>query len=312
MLALEDLLLAQDGMLTRDQALATLSGKALRHRLRPGGPWREVLPCVYAGFSGTLAPRQRCRAGLLYAGHGSVLAGATACRLYGLHNVPETGLVHVLAPSRNKRPGVAFVSVRRTRRRLPLIVRDGLPVCPVARAVVDTCRTLTDVGAVRALMAEAVQRRIVRLPALSSELAVPDMSGKRLALAVVAEVTVGVRSPAEAELRALLRTSTVLPEALWNHRLSDASGRFLAVPDAYFPAAGLVVECDSAAWHLSPEAWESTMQRHARLVAAGLQVLHISPRRRRDDSAAVLDEVERAFLVGRAHGPPAGIRCLPP
>ena len=43
--ALSALIKKQDGVVSRKQALATgLSQKALRHRLRPGGPWSVWLP----------------------------------------------------------------------------------------------------------------------------------------------------------------------------------------------------------------------------------------------------------------------------
>jgi len=51
--ALSALIKKQDGVVSRKQALATgLSQKALRHRLRLGGPWSVWLPGVAAQRAG--------------------------------------------------------------------------------------------------------------------------------------------------------------------------------------------------------------------------------------------------------------------
>jgi hypothetical protein len=53
-----------------------------------------------------------------------------------------------------------------------------------------------------------------------------------------------------------------LPDPLFNARLY-LGDQLIAVPDAWWPQAGLVAEVDSREWHLSPDDWEHTMRRHA-------------------------------------------------
>ena len=77
--ALEQLLLEQFGVIARHQVPAAgITAGALRHRLRPGGPWRTLLPGVYMDMTGTPTPLQQEMAALLYAGSGSMITGPAA------------------------------------------------------------------------------------------------------------------------------------------------------------------------------------------------------------------------------------------
>ena len=303
---LRERLAAQDGVVTRAQALVHLSPDAVRHRIRPGGPWQRLLPGVYLAATGVPTLRQRLRAGLLYAGEQAVLAGPTALALHGMDAPGKDHRVHVLLPHTARVAPHPLLVVRRTRRPLESTTRSGLPVCSLARAVVDTCRSLRSQREVRAVIAVAVQERRVTLEALSAELASGERRGSRLPQQVLAEVSDGVRSVGEAELRDLFATSTVLPPAQWNCSLFF-DGEWLADPDCYFADAGLCVESQSRAWHLSPEDWDATMDRHLRMEATGLHVLHVTPARRRANPARVLARVESAYRAARVAGVPAGI-----
>ena len=115
---------------------------------------------------------------------------------------------------------------------------------------------------------------------------------------MLGEVIDGIRSPAEADLRMLIRTSG-LPQPLYNPKLYLPDGLFLAQPDAWWPDYGVAAEVDSREWHLSPADWEATMARHARMSVAGIVVLHFSPRQQRDQPAAVIGTIAGALRAGR-------------
>ncbi len=83
----------------------------------------------------------------------------------------------------------------------------------------------------------------------------------------------------------------------------------LAVPDAWWPDAGLAVEVDSREWHLSPADWERTMRRHARMGACGIVVLHFSPQQIRSEPGMVIGIIKAALRNVRTE--PIGIRTLP-
>lgn len=100
-----------------------------------------------------------------------------------------------------------------------------------------------------------------------------------------------------------------LPAPLYNPKLFSGD-ELLAIPDLWWPQAGVVVEVDSRQWHLSPDDWESTMRRHARLTALGILVLHFSPRQISDRPGEVLQAI-RAALHSRSGQFTAGIRTVP-
>jgi hypothetical protein len=52
----------QEGVLTRQQAFACgLTAEALRHRVRPGGPWQRPLPGIYLAQNGRPTVAQKAR-----------------------------------------------------------------------------------------------------------------------------------------------------------------------------------------------------------------------------------------------------------
>lgn len=155
---------------------------------------------------------------------------------------------------------------------------DGLPVCWVERSVADASRRLDRLADVRALLAESVQRGLTTADRLAGELTAGERPGSHVLSVVSAEISVGVRSAPEAELRRIvLRTG--LPEPGGNLDVV-VDGVWIARGDAVWHGVGLVVEVDSRDWHLSPADWEHTMRRHNRLTAADYLVLHFPPQKR--------------------------------
>ena len=127
--ALTSLLGKQDGIVSRKQALAAgLSPNALRHRLRPGGPWSVSLPGVYQAGTGTPTQAQREIAALLYGGPRSVLTGAAALRHYRLP-APESAEVDILIPASSKRRSILYVKVHRTTQMPDMVYGPPYRVC---------------------------------------------------------------------------------------------------------------------------------------------------------------------------------------
>lgn len=85
---------------------------------------------------------------------------------------------------------------------------------------------------------------------------------------------------------------------------------FLAQPDVWWPDAGVDCEVDSREWHLSPDGWDGTLARHARMSAHGIIVLHFTPRRIRTEPAAVVSDLRQALDSGRRRSP-LPIRTVP-
>jgi very-short-patch-repair endonuclease len=289
----------QFGVISRDQALACgLTAEAVRYRTRPGGPWTRMLPGVYRTDTGTPVAYQLLMAAVLYAGEGSLVTGLAALRHYRVRGIPPVAAIDVLIPVVRRRARQRLVVVHRVQT-MPRRGAGYGPVqfAPLARAAADAARGLTRLADVRAVVAAVVQQGRCTVPGLAAELNGGPRRHSGLLRIALGEVADGVRSPAESDLRDLVRRAG-LPAPLFNARLC-LGGRLLAVPDAWWPEAGVVAEADSRAWHLSPAQWEQTMRRHAALTAAGLLVLHFSPRQLRDEPGEVVSAIRAALAVGR-------------
>ncbi|HEY7275801.1 MAG TPA: hypothetical protein VH594_07550 [Trebonia sp.] len=312
--ALQKLIRQQDSVVSRAQALgAGLSRHAIGYRLGAGGPWRLMLPGVYLTLPGAPTQAQWETGAILYGGPHALITGAAALRFYEIRQVPRQGsdAVDILIPARFKRASTGCVRVHRTWHMPPLWVqgpsvrRYAFP----ARAAVDTARWLNDLREVRALVGDAVQNRHCATAQLADELRAGGTPNGALLRQVIAEVTDGVRSAPEAELRDLL-VKARMPMPLFNPRLYLPNGTFVACPDAWWPEAGVAIEIDSRQWHLAPDDWERTMSRHSDLGQYGIVTLHATPHQLRTDPAPFLRKAANAYKAGVAR-PCLNILTLP-
>jgi len=247
-------------------------------------------------------------AALLYAGPGSAITGPVALWHYGIRAGPNLDDVDVLVPVKRQRRNDGFVRLHRTRRMPVRASYSGLVrLVPAARAVTDTARLLTSRREVRAVTADAIQLGRCTVSQLADELGGGPIRGSAVFRSVLAEVAEGIRSTAEGDLRDLVAVAR-LPVPLFNPSLYDGD-TFIAKPDAWWPDAGVAAEADSREWHLSPDAWERTMRRHDQMAAAGIIVLHFSPRQLRSEAAGVARIISAALERGRQR-PPLPIRTV--
>jgi hypothetical protein len=292
-------------VITREQAAAAgLTKHALQHRLRLEGPWRVLLPGVYLAATGSPTFIQQEMAAILYAGPASMITGLAAVRQHHIRG-PATEFVDVLIPASRKHRDTTFVRVHRTTH-LPTRawqvgpLRYALP----ARAVADAVRDLTSLRDVRAMVADAVQRRTCTVQDLAEELSKGPNRGSMLFREALTDVADGIRSAAEGDLKDLLAKSG-LPMPLFNASIYDAQGTFIAKPDAWWPKYGVAVEVESHEWHLSPHDHTRTLERQRRMGKYGIVVLPFTPKEIRTQPARVLAEIRDALRSGR---PPLNVR----
>jgi hypothetical protein len=307
--ALPDLLAKQLNVVARRQLLRLgMTDRMLHSRVREGGQWQVLLPGVYLTVTGAPALNQKEMAAQLYAGPGSVITGPMALFHYSIRP-PSLAVIHVLVPVQVQRRGTSFVQLERTRRMPKQVLSSGpIRLAPVARAVADTARQLDCLRDVRGVVADAVQLGRCTLRQLGDELSGGPVRRSAMFRSVLTEVSDGVRSAAEGDLRDLIRQAR-LPMPLFNPSLYDGD-TFIAKPDAWWPDAGVAVEVDSRAWHLSPEAWERTIARHNLMEKLGINVLHFTPRQLRDESSVVVDRIKGALEAGHLR-PSLPIRTIP-
>lgn len=306
---LAELLRKQHAVIARHQTLACgMTDQGLRLRARPGGAWQRLLPGVYMTLPGSPNPDQRDMAALLYAGASSVITANAALQRHGIR-APRAPQVDVLVPASRQPQSTGFVRVLRTTRMPEQVCVSGLiRFTMAARAVADAARGLTELREVRAVVADSVQRGWCRVAELAEELRRGPSAGAALLRQVLAEVADGIRSTAEADLRDLVKRAG-LPMPMFNARLY-AGKALIAVADAWWPDAAVAAEVDSREWHLSPEDWERTLRRHARLTAHGILVLHFTPKQIRAEPAQVAAAIRAALDAGRSGGQPR-VRVLP-
>ncbi|WP_395474235.1 hypothetical protein [Saccharopolyspora spinosa] len=270
--------------------------KTVSDRTDPGGPWRRLLPGVIQLSTGHLTTEQRYDAALRYGGPEAVLTGISAARLGGLQHLPEAAGVHILIPHRSRCLSSRFVTIERTRRLPAPDCRAGFAVAPLVRAVLDAARRFRELDEVRALLAEAVQRGLVKPELLKKELEEGSGRGTRLPRMVLDEMLANVHSAAEGWAFRLAERSG-LPPMQWNVRLLDSSGKLLGIPDGWIDEVGLAWQIDSRAYHLSPTSYDATVQRHSMMTAAGIIVVHTLPTQLRTDPDTVLEQLRGAYRL---------------
>ncbi len=307
---LGELLDRQLAVVSREQPLALgMSDRAMRYRVRAGGPWQGLLPGVYLGVTGTPNLLQKQMAALLYAGSRSLITGPMALMHYGIRGTPDLDTIDVLVPITTQRGDAGFARLHRTARMPDKITTSGpLRFVLVARAVADTAWQLTRRSDVRAVVAGAVQPGRCTVSQLATELASGPVRGSAMFRTVLSEVADGVRSAAEGDFRDLIKTAR-LPMPLFNPSLYMGD-TFLARPDAWWPEAGVTAEVDSREWHLRPADHERTTARHDLMGEFGIIPLHFLPSQIRREPAIVVQRITGALANGRMR-PPLPIRTIP-
>lgn len=258
-----------------------------------------MLPGVYLTMTGTPTQEQREIAALLYAGSGSVITGAVAVRRHHL-TCAGLNLIDVLIPADEQRASTGFARIQRTTRMPDKVYKTGaITFAPAHRAVADAARKMTSFGDVQAVVCAALQRKRCALPLLIEELNEGPSAGSRFLRRALAEVSDGVRSTAEADLKKLIDYSD-LEKPLYNARLYTPNGDFIAKPDAWWQRAGVAGEVDSREYHMEAADYRATQMRHNRMESYGINVQHWLPSVIATESRIVLADLRRAIAAGQA------------
>ena len=204
---------SQHGVVSRRQLLESgVTPAEIRWAL--GRSWRALLPGVILLDPGLPTLEQRQVAALLYAGPRAWLAGPTALGVHGVATSFETARVHVLVPTPLRSRDVSWASVRRTAFTNERVLERGpLRYSCLPRALVDSAHAAPDEDTARALMIEAVQRRLVRLDDVAHWVEARRSNGRLRLRRALGEAAAGAWSVPEADLARLLAASKVLPEA---------------------------------------------------------------------------------------------------
>ncbi len=247
-------------------------------------------------------------AALLYAGPASVITGPAALSHHRIRG-PAAEHIDVLLPDSRRRRDAAFVRLHRTSRMPDRVWRFGpLRYALPARAVADAARDLDSLRDVRAVVADAVQRRSCEVMQLYEELRAGPKIGSAMLREALTDVAGGIRSAAEGDLKDLLAKSG-LPLPLFNPMVY-AGEVFVAMPDAWWPELGIAIEVDSREWHTSPEDHASTLARGRRMAVHQMIILRFTPKQIRTAPAEVIADIRRTLEAARGR-PPLNLRTVP-
>ena len=127
------------------------------------------------------------------------------------------------------------------------------------------------------------------------------MRESRLFREALREVTDGIRSVAEGDLRALLLKSG-LPMPMFNPELYSGE-EFIARPDAWYPELGIAIEVDSTEWHTRARDHQNDVQRQTRMGKHLIVVLRFKPWEIRHEPERVIRAGDKEVRRGRAADP---------
>ena len=240
----------------------------------------------------------------MHVNHHGLITGYHAARSYGLRKAVDPGFVHVLVPHDHKPTSVRFATVERTRFFPKAVVRDGIPLAPPARAILDGLRRVRELDPVRALLIEAVQSGVCSLSDLHDELKNGSQRGTAVPRRVLSEIDQDIRSVAEADTLKIWQRAG-LPAVLRNVTILDADGQYVGMPDSWCDQLGLAWEIDSYEFHFSKADYAKTLQRNSRYTAAGITFVQTLPTRLRTEPDLVIDELRASAAVARRNPRPS-------
>lgn len=291
---LAEVLGRQCGVLSAAQAAALMSPATLRWQLSSGRwqrPWRGAV----VTHSGPLSNGQVLWAALLACGPGAVLAGLTAATLDGLTGFDDPRIFVLVPAARRLRVPPPGVVVRRSRLLGPPDVHPARlpPRTRVARAVLDAAAWMRSDDGARAVVAAAVQQRLVRPGDLLAALERYGRFRRRgLVRATLADVAGGAQALSELDFCRLTRRYGI-PEPDRQAVRLDSAGRRRWL-DALWEEARLIAEADGR-WHMDAAAWWADMRRDNDFTAAGYRVLRFPAFALREQPEIVAGQIKAAL-----------------
>lgn len=271
------LLAAQDGVVSRADALAVVPPHVLDHAARRGRVLRWF-PQIYVDQTRAAELWTRLRAAVRYAGPGAALSHLTALGVWRLPGGELDGPVHVLV-STSRRPRAADRIVVHRRRGFDAdgngaLRRHGVPVCRVEQSAVDAW-ALLPADTRRAAIIGAVSERLTTPGRLLAVIdGNPNLPQRFELVRLVHLLDRGCRSELELWGHDRVFSGPDMPRVERNVRVR--LGRRAIYLDVYCPEARVNFELDGAKWHSSAQARERDRRRDAALAAIGIMVVRFT------------------------------------
>jgi hypothetical protein len=234
---------------------------------------------VFVAHSGPLTADDELWVSLLWAGNGAVLAGLTAARLDGLTGFPGDSIHVLLQDSRQVRkppPGLP-VCLHRSRWLGAGDVHPAKrpPRTRIARSLVDAAAWMHTDRGTQAVLAAAVQQRLVR-PAdlLAVAVRYPRLRRRELIVTTLNDISGGAEALSEIDFTRLVIRAFGLPEPTRQTVRYDSHGRRRWL-DGVWEDAGVIVEIDGI-HHMDAIQWWDDMDRENAMKLNGYLVLRFT------------------------------------
>ncbi|MFE9449349.1 hypothetical protein [Streptomyces sp. NPDC006739] len=312
-----------------------VSTAELNDQCRPGGPWQQTLPGVFLLHPGPPTGEELLHAALLYAARESapgvpaqptvddphrpvyaeaMITGLAALTLHGFSSAPpllSLERIDVLVPRLRRLRSTGYVHVVRTPSLPAPRPVAGLPVAPVPRALADAVTELTDAGAVRRLLTEAVRGLHCEPAAVVRELTAAKLLSRPHVVDAVDSLLAEGRAIAEDRLYRMV-SEYGLPDPVWNVDLRLPGGPQLGGVDAYWPDHAVAVELDTRAPRQDEDAmWSEYARKREHLERLGITVVHITPKKLRESLEQQAAVVRTALMASTDRDPAAYVVVLP-
>lgn len=303
---------ASGGMVTTAQLVAAELDPRVAERQVRRRSWQRPARGVYVPHCRPLTGLDLGHVAGKVAGQRVVVSGLVVLRELGLRWLPASKDVLALVAADLRTPGNGRVVLRRTEGldSLQTWRRGGVELAPVDRAVVDAAREVESLRDVRGIVLGAVADRWADVDDLERVLGTTQRNGSALARRAIEDARRGAVSPPEAELVDEL-VGCGFPFYVNPELVLD--GRSLGSPDVYLVGLGLGGEVDSQERHGADDDVENTYDRHERISAGGIELVHLSVGRiRRSVSEAaghLLHQARTRALL--AHPEPPGLMVVP-
>jgi very-short-patch-repair endonuclease len=291
----------QYGLITRDQARALGTTRAVIERELRSGRWIRMAPGVFRINGTPLTWPGRMLAGCLAAGPGAVVSHRSAAALWELESFGPPGRVDVTVPEA-RQPRLTGVRLHRSRafELIGATRRQLVPVTGIARTLLDVCAAVDDDFTALRALDDARRRGLVGWPELWETLVLHARRGRPgvARFRRLLDLRAGKQVP-EGVFEALVQPLLVdagLPEFEPRHWVTVAGRRYRL--DLARPVERVAVECDGRMGHGHERAFEDDRVHDNDLKLAGWLVLHYTWRRLVDNPEAIVAEVREA-LVGR-------------
>jgi len=283
----------QEQVVSRAQLTSAGYDRDAIRRLVRTRQWQPIGLAVLL-HGGASSARQREWAAILTAPGLAALTGRSAARGYGLRGF-DPDVIDVVVPATADPVAIDGVRWHRSRRFSARDVEVGRRPAVVkrSRAVVDAASWTTSPRTACALLAAAVQQRVVAASALRRELSgVGKLRHGGHLLAVIRDIEGGADSLSEIDFTVIARRAGLPPPIRQSVR-RDAHGRRRYL-DADFGT--FVVEVDGGL-HIRPLNYWDDARRQNELVVGGDRILRFPSIALRLEPAVVEDQLRRAAIA---------------